>query len=64
MVQSDSGAIGGNVSHEYMVLTRTDSGENDVFYCDSCDYAANSNRAESRLLPAQIDGGFSEAKII
>lgn len=62
MVQSDSGAIGGNVSHEYMVLTRTESGENDVLYCDSCDYAANSNRAESKLLPAVTDGGFSEAK--
>jgi len=64
MVESDSGAIGGNVSHEFMVLTRTDSGENDVLYCDSCNYAANSNRAESKLLPAQTDGGFSEAKIL
>ena len=64
MVQSDSGAIGGSVSHEYMVLTRTESGENDVFYCDTCDYAANSNRAESKLLPAVTDGEFSEAKII
>ncbi|MDD3012118.1 MAG: proline--tRNA ligase [Candidatus Gastranaerophilales bacterium] len=64
MVQSDSGAIGGKVSHEYMVLTRTESGENDVLYCDSCDYAANSNRAESKLLPAATDGGFGEAKEI
>ena len=31
-VQSDSGAIGGSVSHEYMVLTDTAVGENDVFY--------------------------------
>jgi hypothetical protein len=45
-----------------MVLTRTDSGENDVFYCDSCDYAANSNRAESTWHPVQTDGGFKEAK--
>jgi len=62
MVRSDSGAIGGSVSHEFMVLTRTDSGENDVLFCNSCDYAANSNRAESKLLPAEIDGKFSEAK--
>ena len=62
MVQSDSGAIGGNVSHEFMVLTRTESGENDVLYCDSCDYAANSNRPESRLLPAETNGGFAESK--
>jgi len=64
MVQSDSGAIGGSISHEYMVLTKTDSGENDVLYCNSCDYAANSNRAESVLKPAQLDGGFSEAKVV
>jgi prolyl-tRNA synthetase len=62
MVRSDSGAIGGSVSHEFMVLTRTDSGENDVLFCDSCDYAANSNRAESKMLPAEIDGKFAECK--
>jgi len=62
MVRSDSGAIGGSVSHEFMVLTRTESGENDVLYCDSCDYAANTNRAESKMLPAEVDGKFTEAK--
>lgn len=61
-VRSDSGAIGGSVSHEFMVLTRTDSGENDVLFCDSCDYAANSNRAESVMLSAEIDGKFAEVK--
>ncbi|NLF83835.1 MAG: proline--tRNA ligase [Candidatus Gastranaerophilales bacterium] len=61
MVRSDSGAIGGSVSHEFMVLTQTDSGENDVLYCDTCEYAANSNRAESRMPEAQTDGGFSSA---
>ncbi len=63
MVQSDSGAIGGSVSHEFMVLTLTDSGESDVLYCDTCDYAANSNRAESILLDAITDGGFSKSEI-
>ncbi|HSA07683.1 MAG TPA: proline--tRNA ligase [Candidatus Gastranaerophilales bacterium] len=62
MVRSDSGAIGGSVSHEFMVLTKTASGENDVLYCDTCTYAANSNRAESVMPPAQTDGKFSEAK--
>jgi len=62
MVRSDSGAIGGSVSHEFMVLTRTDSGENDVLFCDKCDYAANSNRAESKMLLADTDGKFEEAK--
>ena len=63
-VRSDSGAIGGKLSEEFMVLTETESGENDVFYCNSCTYAANSNRAESRLLPARTDGEFNVAEII
>lgn len=64
VVQSDSGAIGGNVSHEYMVVIDTDAGENDVFFCDKCDYAANSERAASKMSRAVTDGGFGEAKII
>ncbi len=56
MVQSDSGAIGGSVSHEFMVITDTDAGENDVFYCNSCDYSANSNHAVSKLQDAVVDG--------
>ena len=63
-VQSDSGAIGGSVSHEFMVITDTDAGENDVFYCDDCDYSANSNHAVSNLPDAVTDGGYNEAKII
>ena len=61
-VQSDSGAIGGNVSHEYMVLTSTDSGENDVLYCSKCSYAANSNHATSKMLPVNCDGGFKKTE--
>ncbi|MBR6127381.1 proline--tRNA ligase [bacterium] len=62
-VQSDSGAIGGSVSHEFMVITDTDAGENDVFYCD-CGYATNSNHAVSKLPEAKIEGDWSEAKIV
>lgn len=61
-VQSDSGAIGGSVSHEYMVLTNTDAGENDVLYCDKCSYAANTNHATSKMLKAVVDGGFAKAE--
>ncbi|MBR5555333.1 proline--tRNA ligase [bacterium] len=66
MVQSDSGAIGGSVSHEFMVITDTDAGENDVFYCEECDYSANSNHAISKLPEAVVDGKeyFKEAKIV
>lgn len=65
MVQSDSGAIGGSVSHEFMVITDTDAGENDVFYCE-CGYAANSNHAVSTLPKTIVDGKdyFTETKIV
>lgn len=68
-VRSDSGAIGGSVSHEYMVLTRIaegeqESGENDVFFCDSCEYAANAERAESILPEANTTGDHTEAKVL
>ena len=63
-VQSDSGAIGGSVSHEYMVLTDTAVGENDVFYCETCDYSANSNHAISILPIQETDGGFKEEKVV
>lgn len=62
-VQSDSGAIGGSVSHEFMVITDTDAGENDVFYCD-CGYAANSNHAVSNLPEAKICGDWAKPEII
>lgn len=66
MVQSDSGAIGGSVSHEFMVITDTDAGENDVFYCNDCDYSANSNHAVSNLPETVVDGKdfFKEKKVI
>ncbi len=63
-VQSDSGAIGGSVSHEFMVITDTDAGENDVFYCD-CGYAANSNHAVSKLAEnIKTAGDWEQAKIV
>ena len=68
MVQSDSGAIGGSVSHEFMVITDTDAGENDVFYCDSCDYSANSNHAVSNLPGVnegvKLTGDWQTAQIV
>ncbi|PMP71875.1 MAG: proline--tRNA ligase, partial [Calditerrivibrio nitroreducens] len=43
VVEADSGAIGGNFSHEFMVTAET--GEDFVISCDSCDYAANVEKA-------------------
>ncbi len=38
-VAADTGAIGGQASHEFHVLA--DSGEDAIALCDKCDYAAN-----------------------
>jgi prolyl-tRNA synthetase len=46
-VEADSGAIGGKESQEFMVLA--DTGEDTILFCDQCDYAANQERADSRL---------------
>ncbi len=48
-VDADSGAIGGNVSHEFHVLA--DSGEDAVAFSSGSEYAANVERAEA-LAPA------------
>jgi prolyl-tRNA synthetase len=48
-VQADTGAIGGNASHEFQVLA--DSGEDALVFSDGSDYAANIEKAEA-LAPA------------
>jgi len=48
MVESDVGAIGGSAAHEFMVVVDTAGGENDLLFCDACDYAANVERAEAQ----------------
>lgn len=47
IVDADSGAMGGSGSQEYMVLS--DVGEDTVVYCDACRYAANLEKATSKL---------------
>ena len=54
VVEADSGAIGGNESHEFMVLA--DSGEAEIVYCDNCDYAANVEKAVCIAGETEIDG--------
>ncbi len=44
-VQADSGMMGGNISHEYMLLT--DAGEDSIVVCESCGYRANMEAAEN-----------------
>jgi len=44
-VQADTGAIGGNASHEFHVLA--DSGEDAIVFSDGSEYAANVEKAEA-----------------
>jgi len=50
-VEAHSGAMGGSQSHEFMVTT--DAGEDFVVSCASCGYAANLEKATSRLDPVE-----------
>ncbi|MDU0457233.1 MAG: proline--tRNA ligase [Geobacteraceae bacterium] len=54
-VEADTGSIGGSSSHEFMVLA--DSGEDAIVSCDSCRYAANVEKAESRVMQENVAGG-------
>jgi prolyl-tRNA synthetase len=59
VVEADSGAMGGKESHEFMV--RTPAGEDQILSCDGCNYAANMEKATSKLeavedLKAEGDG--------
>jgi prolyl-tRNA synthetase len=47
VVEADSGAMGGKESHEFMV--RTPAGEDQIVSCDGCNYAANMEKATSKL---------------
>ena len=49
VVEADSGAMGGKESHEFMV--RTTAGEDQIVSCDGCNYAANLEKATSKLEP-------------
>lgn len=46
-VEADTGVMGGKFSHEFMVPAET--GENEVVFCEACGYAANVEKATSRV---------------
>ena len=46
-VKSDSGMMGGSVSHEFMLLS--DVGEDTIVLCRDCDYRANMEAAEVKI---------------
>ena len=62
-VESDTGAIGGELAHEFQVLT--DAGEDTILVCDNGDYTANRELARRRVpeivagtaVPARVPSG-------
>lgn len=54
-VQASSGAMGGSESTEFMV--RTDAGEDRIARCAACGYAANLEKASSRVVAIQDEDG-------
>lgn len=61
-VEADSGAIGGSGSHEFMVIA--DSGEAEIVFCTSCDYAANVEKAELVPLEAQEEAMLTKEEVV
>ena len=60
-VEADTGVIGGNHSHEFMVPAET--GENEVAFCEACGYAANIEKATSGLpktAPREIGAAYEK----
>jgi prolyl-tRNA synthetase len=58
VVEADSGAMGGKESHEFMV--RTPAGEDLIVSCEQCNYAANMEKAVSKLAGVEdltLEGG-------
>ncbi|CAK7040178.1 proline--tRNA ligase [Phascolarctobacterium sp.] len=61
-VEADSGAIGGSGSHEFMVIA--DSGEAEIVFCNSCDYAANVEKAEMFALEAAEEALLAKEEVV
>ncbi|MBI3406683.1 MAG: proline--tRNA ligase [Acidobacteria bacterium] len=60
-VQAHSGAMGGSESQEFMVIS--DAGEDQIVTCTACDYAANLEKAYSKLAPVEDPVGKLEPEV-
>ncbi|MBB3102256.1 proline--tRNA ligase [Azomonas macrocytogenes] len=61
-VQADTGSIGGTGSHEFHVLA--DSGEDDIAFSDSSDYAANIEKAEAIPRESERAAASEELRLV
>ena len=59
-VESDSGMMGGNVSHEFMLLTP--AGEDTIVLCDKCSYRAN--REVANAVVESYDDNEEKIKLV
>ncbi|HKP13047.1 MAG TPA: proline--tRNA ligase [Blastocatellia bacterium] len=57
-VEASSGAMGGSQSTEFMV--RTEAGEDRIVVCEQCGYAANVEKATSRLAAVEDGEGLEK----
>ncbi len=51
-VEADTGVMGGNFSHEFMVPAPV--GDDDVVYCEASGYSANREKATSGIVPKDL----------
>jgi prolyl-tRNA synthetase len=61
-VESDTGAMGGDVAHEFQVLT--DVGEDRIAICTNCDYRANLERATRKVTATGSPDGVPAASAV
>ena len=59
-VEADSGAMGGDVSHEFMIPN--ENGEDVIVKCKNCDYSANIEKAESSPIESQDEAALEKLK--
>jgi prolyl-tRNA synthetase len=60
VIDAHSGAMGGSQSEEFMV--RTPAGEDQIVSCEKCNYAANLEKASSKLAPVEDLAPAGEGK--
>ncbi|MGB3366225.1 MAG: proline--tRNA ligase [Acidaminobacteraceae bacterium] len=53
IVEGDSGAMGGNASHEFIAMSEI--GESEIAFCNTCDYAATDEKAECAMTITPTD---------
>ncbi|MCD6267085.1 MAG: proline--tRNA ligase [Thermotogaceae bacterium] len=60
VIEAESGAIGGSVSHEFVIPASV--GETNVLICDECGYKASDEKAEFKGKYEEINEGEKELK--